>query len=99
MTTVDVPRKLVAKDDGGQFTHLVVLPVRHLALSNVQQVLLKEQSDFSVYFGTAAEPALHHGRRHFGVSVPFVVWLHVSLIKVSAGGRHHLIVRKLRPLA
>ena len=70
--TIYIPRQLIAKYNGRQLAHLVPLPVLQLVVPDIDQVLLEQQRDLGVGLGAAAEPPLHHLRRHFAIPVPFV---------------------------
>jgi hypothetical protein len=51
---------------------MILLPVLEASFTYFQQILLEKFRDFSICFFAGAEPAFHHFRWHFGVTVPAV---------------------------
>ena len=69
----DVSAELVAQNNNRKFSISVSHPVTQRALADFHQILLKKKRDLRVDVGPPSKPALHHLRRHVGVSVPLAV--------------------------
>lgn len=68
----DVPGELITQYYSCELALMILFPMLESTLTYFEQILLEKLRDFTICFFAGTEPAFHHLRWHFGISVPAV---------------------------
>ena len=70
-TPENISGELVTKNYGCKPSIFISLPVIQMPMSEVDQILLKNQTHFFICVGPTSKPPFHHFRWHIGIPIPF----------------------------